>query len=158
MAYQHTISNPVNIYIYIYIYIHMKLKNNIIQKEEFNVKESQRYNVSVLMNHHQDKKGWYQVTLNYRGCLTLLDIILFLSCWWFIRTETLQRWLSFILNSYFGVNLFFNFSLYCRIHFHNLLACLAKLKSSDWTKQSICGWQYIYAPLPLWYWALQRRK
>ena len=23
-------------------------------------------------------------------------------------------------------------------------ACLATLKSSDWTKQSVCGWQYIY--------------
>ena len=24
------------------------------------------------------------------------------------------------------------------------LACLATLKSSDWTTQSVCGWQYIY--------------
>ena len=29
-------------------------KNKVIQKEESNVKESQHYNVSVLMNHHQD--------------------------------------------------------------------------------------------------------
>ena len=36
--------------------IEKKWKNNVIQIEEFNVKESQRYNVSGLMNHHQD---WY---------------------------------------------------------------------------------------------------
>ena len=42
---------------YIYIYIQRereKMKNKVIQREEFNVKESQRYNVSVLLNHHQD--------------------------------------------------------------------------------------------------------
>ena len=31
-----------------------KLINKVIQEEEFNEKES-RYNVSVLINHHQDK-------------------------------------------------------------------------------------------------------
>ena len=31
-----------------------KLKNKIIQREEFNVKENQRNIVSVLMNHHQN--------------------------------------------------------------------------------------------------------
>ena len=31
-----------------------KLKNKVTQREEFKVKESQRYNISVLMNHHQD--------------------------------------------------------------------------------------------------------
>ena len=31
-----------------------KLKNKVIQSEEFNMKESRRYNVSVLTNHHQD--------------------------------------------------------------------------------------------------------
>ena len=50
----------------VYIYIRMevnngnesdnreKLKNKVIQREEFNVKESQHYNASVLMNYHQD--------------------------------------------------------------------------------------------------------
>ena len=47
--------------IYIYIYIERerererkrdKLKNKLTQTEVFNVKESQRYNVSVLMNQH----------------------------------------------------------------------------------------------------------
>ena len=40
------------------------MENTVIQREEFNVKESQRYNVSVLMNHLQDIKGWYRMTLN----------------------------------------------------------------------------------------------
>ena len=31
-----------------------KWKNKVIQREEFIVKESQRYNVSVLITHHQD--------------------------------------------------------------------------------------------------------
>ena len=30
------------------------MKNKVIQKEEFNVKENQFYNVSVLINHRQD--------------------------------------------------------------------------------------------------------
>ena len=30
--------------------------SKVIQDGEFNVKESQRYNVSVLMNHYQDKE------------------------------------------------------------------------------------------------------
>ena len=30
-----------------------KLKNKVIQIEEFDIKESQRFNVSVLMNRHQ---------------------------------------------------------------------------------------------------------
>ena len=34
--------------------IEEKLENKVIQREEINVKESQCYNVSVLMNHHQD--------------------------------------------------------------------------------------------------------
>ena len=38
---------------YIYVYIE-KLKNKVIQREEFNVKESQCYNVLVVMKHHQD--------------------------------------------------------------------------------------------------------
>ena len=47
------------VYLYIYIYIYIgrereKLMNKVIQEEEeFNEKESQCYNVSVLMNHHQ---------------------------------------------------------------------------------------------------------
>ena len=49
------------IYIYIYIYIERErggeLKNKVIQKEEFNIKESQRYNVLVQMNHYQNSKG-----------------------------------------------------------------------------------------------------
>ena len=52
------------IYIYIYIYRYMgvnngkdqrmwrKLKNKVIRSEEFNMKESRRYNVSVSINHH----------------------------------------------------------------------------------------------------------
>ena len=31
-----------------------KMKNKVIQGEEFNVKESQCYNILVLMNHHWD--------------------------------------------------------------------------------------------------------
>ncbi len=41
------------IYIYIYIYIRRKTEKNVIQSEEFNVKESHCYEVSVLINHHQ---------------------------------------------------------------------------------------------------------
>ena len=37
--------------VYISVY---KLKNQVIQSGEFNMKESQCYNVSVLINHHQD--------------------------------------------------------------------------------------------------------
>ena len=33
-----------------------KLKNKVIQSEEFNVKGSQHYNVLVLINHYQDLK------------------------------------------------------------------------------------------------------
>ena len=33
-----------------------KLKNKVIQSEEFNMEESRRYNVSVLINHHHDLK------------------------------------------------------------------------------------------------------
>ena len=45
------------IFIYIYIYTHTYIWRKIeklIQSEEFIVKESQRYNLSVLINHHQD--------------------------------------------------------------------------------------------------------
>ena len=41
-------------YIYIYIY-GVKLKSKVIQSEEFNVKESRRYNVSVLINQDLEK-------------------------------------------------------------------------------------------------------
>ena len=34
--------------------VRRKIEKKAIQSEEFNVKESRRYNVSVLMNHHQD--------------------------------------------------------------------------------------------------------
>ena len=55
----------VYMHIYIYTYVEVnngnesdsiekKLKNKLIQREEFNVKGSQCYNVSVLMNHHQN--------------------------------------------------------------------------------------------------------
>ena len=30
------------------------LENKVIQSEEYNVKESRRYNISVSINHHQD--------------------------------------------------------------------------------------------------------
>ena len=30
------------------------MKNKVIQSKQFNVKESWHYNVSILMNHHQD--------------------------------------------------------------------------------------------------------
>ena len=57
-----TTKQSVNDNIYIYIYIERErererereLKNKVIQKEEFNVKVSERYNVSFLMNHDQD--------------------------------------------------------------------------------------------------------
>ena len=57
--YNETVCLWLTIYIYIYIYIYIKrererLKNKVIQREESYVKESQRYKVSVLMNHHQD--------------------------------------------------------------------------------------------------------
>ena len=47
-------------YIYIYIYIERereRRKNKVFQSDEFIVKESQCYNVSVLINHHQDLKN-----------------------------------------------------------------------------------------------------
>ena len=34
-----------------------KLKNNVIQRQEFNLKESRRDNVSVSKDHHQDLKN-----------------------------------------------------------------------------------------------------
>ena len=34
--------------------IEIELKNKVIQKEEFDIKGSQRYNFLILMNHHQD--------------------------------------------------------------------------------------------------------
>ena len=37
-----------------YIFYGEKLKNKVIKSEEFNVKERQHYNISVLLNHHQD--------------------------------------------------------------------------------------------------------
>ena len=51
--------------LYIYIYMEVnngkesdnmekKMKNKVIQSEEFNVKESRHYNVSVLINHLQN--------------------------------------------------------------------------------------------------------
>ena len=41
--------------IYIYIYREReRLKNKVIQREKINAKESQCFNVSVQMNHHQD--------------------------------------------------------------------------------------------------------
>ena len=50
----YTINRP---YIYVCVCVYVwreKLKNKVFQTEEFNVKESQRYYVSVLMNSHQD--------------------------------------------------------------------------------------------------------
>ena len=49
-----------NLSIYLSIY-RERLKSNVIQRE-VNVKESQRYNVSVLMYYHQDLDWWYQMT------------------------------------------------------------------------------------------------
>ena len=54
-----------NIYIYIYIYMEVnigsesdnivkKIINKVIHEEEFNVKQSQSFNISVLMSHNQD--------------------------------------------------------------------------------------------------------
>ena len=40
--------------IYIYVWERERLINKVIQEEEFNEKISQYYNVSVLINHHQD--------------------------------------------------------------------------------------------------------
>ena len=36
----------------------LKLNNKIIQRDESNVKESQHFNVSVLINRHQDFKNF----------------------------------------------------------------------------------------------------
>ena len=48
--------NKTCLYMFIYILnAEKKLKNKVIQKEELNVKESQRSNVSVQTNHYQDK-------------------------------------------------------------------------------------------------------
>ena len=60
----------IHTYIYIYIYRERerereKLKNKVIQREEVNVKESHRYNVLVLMNHHQELDGWFWMKLNH---------------------------------------------------------------------------------------------
>ena len=30
------------------------MKNKVIQREKFNMKQSRHYHVSILMNHHQD--------------------------------------------------------------------------------------------------------
>ena len=59
------------LYIYIYIYIEREreereLKNKVIKTENSYVKESQRYNVSVIANHHQDLDGCSLEILNYR--------------------------------------------------------------------------------------------
>ena len=40
--------------VYIYIYTERETENKVIQSEEFNVKESRRYNMSILINHYQD--------------------------------------------------------------------------------------------------------
>ena len=58
-----------------------KIFKKVIQSDEFIVKESRWYNVSVLINHHQDFKNW----------------------WCFIKTETLQRRLSFTIILLFGL-------------------------------------------------------
>ena len=34
--------------------ISRKIENKLIHRKEFNIKQSQCYNVSVLMDHHQD--------------------------------------------------------------------------------------------------------
>ena len=39
-----------------YMYVE-KLKNKVFQRDEFIVKESRRYNISVLISHHQDFKN-----------------------------------------------------------------------------------------------------
>ena len=58
-CYQHNMMMMIYIYIYICIYIYreretkrQREKNKVIQREEFNIKEYQRYNISVQMNHH----------------------------------------------------------------------------------------------------------
>ena len=38
-----------------------KLRNIAFQSETFNMKESQRYNISILINHHQDLEKCYRV-------------------------------------------------------------------------------------------------
>ena len=61
-----------------------KIENKIIEREEFNVKENQRYNVSVLINHHQDLDRMISSDVRspidlYQKCigdLMSLDIIL----------------------------------------------------------------------------------
>ena len=55
--------------IYIYIYIERErenLKNNLIQNDEFNIKESRRNNVSVSINNHQDLRKCYEVPSGHR--------------------------------------------------------------------------------------------
>ena len=43
-----------------------KLENKVIQREEFNIKVSHRYNIPIQMNHHQNLEEWYQTILNPR--------------------------------------------------------------------------------------------
>ena len=40
-----------------------KFKNKVIQREDFNEKESQLYYVSVLMNHHQDLENLISINV-----------------------------------------------------------------------------------------------
>ena len=46
-----------------------KLKNKVIQSEEFNVKERQCYDVSVLINHHQDLEKKSSNIYNLLPCI-----------------------------------------------------------------------------------------
>ena len=59
-TFTHTHTHTHSLYTYIE---REKLKNKIIQTEEFNVKECQRSNVSVLLNHLQERNGWYRMML-----------------------------------------------------------------------------------------------
>ena len=50
----HCVHTHTHTHIYIY---KEKLKNKVIQSDDFIVKESRRYNVSVLRNYHQNFKN-----------------------------------------------------------------------------------------------------
>ena len=52
-----------------------KLKNKVILSDEYFMKESRRYNLSILINHHQDFKDDDTNTLYFIIDLSTLGII-----------------------------------------------------------------------------------
>ena len=58
---------------YVYIYIERErdrergrqFKNKVIQREKYDIKESPRYNISILLNRRQNLVGFYGMTLKH---------------------------------------------------------------------------------------------